>query len=116
MDNKYYRDMISLLIEAGPEGMRLCNLSRRIFNMHTTFFNQELDYTALRNNLKSYLWQACHNRRSIFQHISRGVYALKPHVAVQMDFDFADETPTAEDKLPVNNSKEPVQLYLFDYN
>ncbi|MCR5819579.1 MAG: hypothetical protein K6F94_01315 [Bacteroidaceae bacterium] len=106
--------MISILIEAGPEGMRLCNISRRIFNIHTSFFNQDLDYAALRDNLKRYLWQACHYRRSIFRHISRGVYGLKPHVAVQLDFDFADETITPEDRVQKSLTDEPIQLYLFD--
>lgn len=114
MDNVFYRDMISHLIQAGKDGVRVAQMARHIYNLHTTLFDSPVQYDALRRMLNSFLWHSTRHRRSIFVQRSRGVYALKPHVAVQLDFDFADDVPSAVvERREVQNA--PQQLYLFDF-
>lgn len=113
MNNSFYRDLINHLIQAGSEGVRVCQLARHIYNQNTTLFDRPVQYEPLRRLLNSYLWHSSRHRRSIFVQRARGVYALKPHVAVQLDFDFADEAETPkEPQVPVPSA--PRQLYLFD--
>lgn len=113
MDNGFYRDMISHLIQAGGDGVRVCQLARHIYNLNTTLFDRPVQYESLRCMLNSYLWHSTRHRRSIFVQRGRGVYALKPHVAVQLDFDFADDVPVAR-SAGEKASNVPQQLYLFD--
>lgn len=114
MDNGYYRDLINHLIQVGGGGARVCQLARVIYNQNTTLFERPVQYEGLRRALNSYLWRASRNRRSIFVQLSRGVYALKPHVAVQLDFDFADDEALAASP-SAKSSQKAQQLYLFDF-
>ena len=113
MNNGFYRDLISHLIQAGSEGVRVCQLARHIYNQNTTLFDRPVQYGPLRRMLNSYLWHSSRHRRSIFVQRGRGIYALKAHVAIQLDFDFADEADTHETP-QVSASSAPRQLYLFD--
>lgn len=113
MDNGFYRDLISYLIQVGSDGARVCQVARHIYNQNTTLFDRPVQYEPLRRMLNSYLWHSSRHRRSIFVQQSRGVYALKPYVAVQLDFDFADDMPTGKEERN-RSSKQPKQLFLFD--
>ena len=113
MENVFYRDMISHLIQAGSDGVRVSQLARHIYNLNTTLFDRPVQYDSLRRMLNSFLWHSTRYRRSIFVRRGRGIYALKSHVAVQLDFDFADDLPSA----PVQRREPqnvPQQLFLFD--
>lgn len=106
--------MINHLIQAGSDGVRVAQLARHIYNQHTTLFDSPVKYDPLRRMLNSFLWHSTRHRRSIFVQLRRGVYALKPHVAVQLDFDFADYQPSnSAERRDVRNA--PQQLYLFNF-
>lgn len=112
MNNAFYRDLIDYLIQVGSDGVRVCQIARHIYNQNTTLFDHPVQYDELRRALNSYLWHSTKSRRSIFIQRARGVYALKSHVAVQLDFDFADEKLL--DAVPAKKGSPPRQLYLFD--
>lgn len=88
MRNVYHSEIMQLLLLKGKEGMHVAQLSRMVYNLHTNLFDQKLNYQELHNTIRWYLWRQSNMRRSPFMHVRHGFYAVKPDVAVQLDFCF----------------------------
>ncbi len=117
MRNVYHSDIMQLLLMKGKEGMHVSDVSRMVYNLHTNLFDRRLDYQELHQMIRLYLWRQSRMRRSPFMRLRYGIYAVKPDLAVQLDFCF-DEVFEEEvlDK-PVEEYdpyKDPRQLKLFD--
>ena len=57
MINAYHRDIMEILLSCGKEGMKLCRIASKVYNMHASLFNRDLDYEALRRSIGIYLWR-----------------------------------------------------------
>lgn len=119
MKNAYHSDIMQLLLMKGKEGMHVSQISRMVFNLHTNLFDRNLNYQELHQMLRMYLWRQSRTRRSPFVHVKYGYYAVKPDLAVQLDFCFDDVfeddvvTETKE-KAPYDPYKDPRQMKLFE--
>lgn len=116
MKNVYYSDIMQLLLLKGKEGMHVAQVSRMVYNLHATLFDHRLNYQALHQTIRTYLWRQSQMRRSPFVHIRHGYYAIKPDVAIQLDFCFDDpieECVPQPTKAPIQPGDDPRQLTLF---
>lgn len=122
MYNIYHRDIVNLLLPCGREGMKACNIARRIYNKYADLFDDSVNYDSIHKSIGVYLWKMCQKRESIFYRNSYGVYSIKPDVAVQLDlfWDYKAESEDLEVEEPDNEAKEKnsntqnyLQLELF---
>lgn len=116
MKNIYHSDIMQLLLLKGKEGMHVAQLSRMVYNLHTNLFDRHLNYYELHQTIRVYLWRQSQMRRSPFMRVRYGYYAVKPDVAVQLDFCFDDpieDIPAAPPKKEVTPLNDPRQLLLF---
>lgn len=121
MKNVYHSDIMQLLLLKGKEGMHVSEVSRMVFNLHTNFFDRRLNYQELHQMIRMYLWRQSRLRRSPFMRVSYGVYAVKPDLAVQLDFCFDqvldDDTVVQESRKETagyDPYTDPRQMKLFD--
>lgn len=117
MNNAYHRDIMSLLIGSGHNGMRLGSITRQVYNLHTNLFSSEIDYPTLYRNIKNYLYHQSTLRRSPFVRRDRGCYAVKDDLAIQLDIFI--NTPIEENRKPKESEPQhhpsnARQLTLFD--
>ncbi len=109
MINAYHRDIMEILLSCGKEGMKLCRIASKVYNMHASLFNRDLDYEALRRSIGIYLWRQAKRRESPFRRNAYGVYSIKPDIAVQLDLFWnlyePEEESTAE---PLKNQHSNV--------
>ncbi len=116
MKNVYHSDIMQLLLLKGKEGMPVSQVSRMVYNLHNNLFDHRLNYYELHRTIRMYLWRQSQQRRSPFMHVSHGCYAIKPDVAIQLDFcfdeplDLVPPEPPSPTPHPENN---PRQLTLF---
>lgn len=110
MNNVYHSDIMNLLIHQGREGMRLCNIARRIFNKHVDLFDNKLDYTDLRRAISSYMWSQSRRKDSPFVRIGYGIYAVKPDIAVQLDLFWDYQHESVSNSSPVQTTARSIQL------
>ncbi len=105
MNNVYYRDLIEILLPCGKQGMKLNNIVRRIYNLHTDLFCTDVVYDEIYKNISFFLWRESRKKETPFTHTSHGVYAIKSDIAVQLDLfcdlewkktPETDETPRLE--------------------
>lgn len=122
MYNIYHRDIVNLLLPCGREGMKACNIARRIYNKYADFFDDGVSYDNIHKSIGVYLWKMCQKRESIFYRNSYGVYSIKPDMAVQLDlfWDYQNESTKdeedAEDEVEEGIGKDKrnyLQLELF---
>lgn len=116
MKNVYHREIMEHLLPSGRDGMRVCQLVRRIYNLHTNLFANDLSYPDLYKNISRYLWSQSKQRKSPFKHVCRGYYCIKSDVAVQLDL-FIDleayEQPQRCHQEPKHEPK--VRQLVFDF-
>lgn len=112
MKDSYHREIVTILLEAGEDGMRSCNVARRLYNMHADLFASSLVYETLRTDVEQYLWRETKRRFTIFVRKAYGVYAIKPSIAVQLDL-FIDLPQEKEEAAVISSSPQAIQLDLF---
>lgn len=76
--------------------MRVADISKYVFNLHSSLFSDDLKYEDLHQTLRCYLWRQSKIRRSPFKRVRYGVYAIKDDMAIQLDIDF--ENPYQEEE------------------
>lgn len=108
---------MQLLLLRGKEGMHVAQLSRMVYNLHTNLFDRHLNYNDLHQTIRVYLWRQSQMRRSPFMHVHYGYYAVKPDVAIQLNFCFdspiEEEIVAAMPKKTIEPKDDPRQLTLF---
>lgn len=89
MQNRYYNQTIELL-SGRPEGMRVCNIAKNIYNSNCCLFDNPVNYKSLRAALGCFLWVSSKDKNSPFSRVEgrRGVYTLKKSFAVQLELEF----------------------------
>lgn len=113
MNNIYHRDIVDILLQAGPDGMRLCNIARNIYNRHADLFASDVVYEDIHYSVMTYLWRESQRKRSIFTHLAYGVYAIKAAIAIQLDL-FVDMSQEEEEEKPAEApASSCTQLELF---
>lgn len=115
MNNVYHRDIMEILLECGNNGLKLCRISKKIYNKHADLFATDINYEALYGCIRSYLWKQSKRRESPFTRNTHGVYALKTDAAIQLDL-FWDSIPSQEEEEPEEaEEKKPnhIQMELF---
>lgn len=116
MKNVYHREIMEALLPCGADGMRICNLARKIYNQHTNLFVCDINYHELYKCISRYLWAQSQLHRSPFKHCKRGYYAIKSNVAVQLDIfiHIPTEEHTSTHAKEVRKSANTTQL-TFDF-
>lgn len=117
MNNAYHRDIMEILLACGGNGLKLHRISKKIYNRHADLFADDVNYDALYNSVRFYLWKQSKRRESPIMRNSFGVYAIKPDAAIQLDLFWdqkhqenrdEEETHSEEDKGP-----QHIQMELF---
>lgn len=118
MKNVYHSDIMQLLLLKGKEGMHVADVSRMVYNLHTNLFDSKLNYQTLHQLIRMYLWRQSRMRRSPFMRVRYGVYAVKPDLAVQLDFCFdklGEEEAKPKPSVPEYDPyTDPRQMKLFE--
>lgn len=115
VNNIYHRDIIEILLECGHDGLRIKNISRRIYNKHADFFVRDLDYSEIRDSVGRYLWEQSQRVESPFVRTRYGTYAIKPDFAIQLDLflDFVTRSDTHKEQAKPTPNPHHIQLELF---
>lgn len=118
MKNAYYQQTIELLTDK-PEGMKLCNIARNIYNSHCNLFEDPNLYHQIYTQLKRFLWVQSRRERSPFRAVDNrwGFYRLKKSFAYQFELPFDDFTydiVQPRPSTPTHNTVKTQQLSLFD--
>ena len=115
VNNIYHRDIIEILLECGRDGLRIKNISRRIYNKHADFFVSDLDYSEIRDSVGRYLWEQSQRVESPFVRTRYGTYAIKPDFAIQLDLflDFVTRSDTHKEQAKPTPNPHHIQLELF---
>ena len=115
MNNTYHRNIVELLLERGKEGMKLTQIVQRVYNLHADLFTKQLKYDVLHHTIGFYLWKQSQRRESPFTRNAYGVYAIKPDVAIQLDFFIDIKTGEEEElkKAAMERESNHLQMELF---
>lgn len=91
MNNLYYNQMMDILL-AHPEGVRVGNLTRAIYNSNCSLFTPDAAelLRQIHRQVYSFLWREQRKRHSPFLRTRWGYYALRPHFVVQLELCFDD--------------------------
>lgn len=90
MKNIYYNQTLQLLTDR-PEGMKLCNIARCIYNANNNLFADEDLYWQIYGQLKRFLWHQSKLKHSPFKSCGKwGYYGIRKSVAVQFELPFDD--------------------------
>lgn len=90
MKNEYYKQTVEILTDR-PEGMKLCNIARCIFNQNNDLFADEDLYWKIYYQLKRFLWTQSKRKNSPFKACNKwGYYAIRRSFAVQFELPFDD--------------------------
>lgn len=98
----YDKAILSVLVEAGDEGLSLRKISRHVHNACNTLF-EEIAYEEVHAYVRQYLQRNSRNPLSLIEKTDvRGVYRLNPNVeqAQQLMLHFRDEQSTDTPTLP----------------
>lgn len=116
MKNVYHSDIMQILLLKGKEGMPVGQLTRMVYNLHSSLFDSNLNYRKLHNVIRWYLWRQSKLRCSPFRRVQYGCYALKSDLAIQLDFCF--DTPieeTAVEESKKESAETNVVQLTFDF-
>ncbi len=107
------------LLSQKPEGMKLCNISRCIYNTNCNLFDDGHKYKQIYSSVKRFLWNQSKLKNSPFQSVANqwGHYAIKHSFAHQLELCFDTwEYDVVEEKPVVQKAPEQInftQLELF---
>ncbi len=78
------------LLTKRPEGMKLCNISRCIYNSNCDLFDNEHKYDKIYSSVRRFLWMQSKQKNSPFQSVKNhwGHYAIKKSFAHQLELCF----------------------------
>lgn len=116
MKNVYYQQTIELLSER-PEGMKLCNIARIIYNTHCGLFEDPNLYQHIYTQLKRFLWVQSRRERSPFRSVDNrwGYYRLRRSFSFQFELPFDDFQYDIVQPHPTSSrNTKTQQLSLFD--
>ncbi len=116
MKNQYYDDLVSLLIQH-PDGMRLGSIARTIYNRNADLFDTDSAqrYRLIYDSMRRFLWQQSRQKRSAFERLKWGIYALRKHFVYQLELcfdDWEDEDIILPPSPPVKPKRE--EAYMLD--
>lgn len=107
MKNQYYNQTIELLT-GRPEGMKLCNIARNIYNSNNDLFSDENLYWDIYRQLKNFLYRQSKLKNSPFKACNKwGYYGIRASVAVQFELPFDDFT---YDGIEPKKTAKPVKV------
>lgn len=90
MKNIYYNQVVQLLT-GRPEGMKLCNIARQVYNANNDLFADEDLYRQIYTQLKRFLWVQSRKKNSPFMACKKwGYYGIRNSYAVQFELPFDD--------------------------
>lgn len=90
MKNLYYNQTIELLTKH-PEGMKLCNIARYLYNSNTDLFADEDLYWQIYHQLKRFLWKQSKLKHSPIKSCAKwGYYGIRKSFVVQFELPFDD--------------------------
>ncbi len=106
------------LLTQKPEGMKVCNISRHIYNTNCSLFDDEHKYKKIYSNVRRFLWQQSKQKNSPFQSVEehRGHYAIRKSFAHQLELCFDNwEYDVIEEQKKEKPAEEPhiIQQTLF---
>lgn len=114
MDKSYKRHILKVLAEVGTMGISVKNLSKHVFNMSSTLFEQP-DMDDVRRNVRQFLLRNSKNSSSLIENMERwGYYRLntnRSYEAKQLMLSFSEEEPTEK---PKEQECQDLSLSLFD--
>ena len=110
----YDQQILKILTEAGERGISVQNISRHVYNLNCTFFNQP-DYEEVRNYVQQYLLKNSKSQQSLIESTGqRGYYRLNTtgsKDAQQLMLLFRDDIVN-DDVQP--SAQQDLSLDLFD--
>lgn len=107
MDNIYYNQTVELL-SARPEGMKLCNIARCIYNSNNDLFADEDLYKQIYGQLKRFLWTQSRLKKSPFKSCEKwGYYGIRKSYAIQFELPFDD---FQYDGIEIKKAVKPVKV------
>ena len=115
MNNAYYNQLIELLTYK-PEGMKVCNIARCIYNSHCTLFDDGHLYRQIHSTVRQYLWKQSKLKNSPFKSVSNqwGVYAITKSFVAQLELCFDNWEYDVIEKRKPQPAPAPQMLNLFD--
>lgn len=116
MKNAYYRQTIELL-SSKPDGMKLCNIARNIYNSNCGLFEDPDLYHKIYRQLKRYLWVQSRRERSPFRAVENrwGFYRLRRSFAFQFELPFDDfQYDIVQPRQKTTRTQNTQQLSLFN--
>jgi hypothetical protein len=110
----YDRQILTLLSEAGQEGMSIALISRRLYNMNCSFFDT-IDYDDIHKYVLSFVQKGNRSAQSLIEGTGkRGFYRIKTQLSEtqQLMLNFIDEAKMdeQEEELPTDKDES---LFLF---
>ena len=103
------------LLTGKPEGMKLCNIARNIYNRNADLFADEDLYRQIYFQLKRFLWKQSRLKHSPFRKAEKwGYYRIRHSFAVQFELPFDDFQYDVVETKKVAKAK-PVQPNLFGW-
>ncbi len=110
----YDQQILKILTEAGERGISVQNISRHVYNLNCTFFNQP-NYEDVRSYVQQYLLKNSKSQQSLIEATGqRGCYRLNTSGskdAQQLMLQFRDETVVDDEQ---STSQQDLSLDLFD--
>ena len=110
----YDQQILKILTEAGERGLSVQNISRHVYNLNCTFFNQP-NYEDVRSYVQQYLLKNSKSQQSLIEATGqRGCYRLNTSGskdAQQLMLQFRDETVANDEP---SMSQPDLSLDLFD--
>jgi hypothetical protein len=110
----YDQQILKILTEAGERGLSVQNISRHVYNLNCTFFNQP-NYEDVRGYVQQYLLKNSKSQQSLVESTGqRGCYRLNTSGskdAQQLMLQFRDETVVDDEQ---STSQQDLSLDLFD--
>ena len=79
-----------MLMRAGTDGLRLRNIARALYNKDCDLFDPEAEgkYQRIHKMVKRFLWSQSRKKRSPFERLKWGTYALRRNFVIQMELCF----------------------------
>lgn len=117
MKNLYYNQIVEYLFNK-PEGIRLINIIRHVYNSNSGLFEDPDLYSQINKSVRTYLWRQSKKNNSPFIRVPKkwGCYALKRGFVVQLELCFDNwEYDIVETKTKKTVKEEPPMPNLFGW-
>lgn len=106
----YEHDILTILKEAGTEGLCVQKIARHVFNAHNSFFGT-LCFEEVYRHVKQFLYKNSKNHKSIIEKTGvRGVYRINMNSNDTMQLMFLFEEDKDED-IPKKTEDNSLSLF-----